>query len=321
MKRLEDLPEFEPPPDMEYRSLGTSGMSVSSVGFGTWSIGGIKWGALDADTALNALHRALDKGINLFDTSSVYGRGRSEKLLGRVASERRDEMIIAGKGGVRVDADGKLYTDTRPAALQTDIDQSRERLRTETIDLYQLQWPPENGLSPGSLDKLEEFLDKGVVRALGVCHFPASYLEKIQEHLQLDCVQYRFNLLEPDRFERERKYCVDQNIDILACTPLAKGLLTGKHGAIPDFYDHDNRRGDLLFEPDRFQYHLDTVNALMEVSEEIKKPASGIALNWVHNQPGIKAALAGMKTAEQVDQNIYGAGWELPENFDEQLDR
>jgi len=318
IQRIEEEPEFEPRPEMTYRSIGESGIRVSVIGYGTWSIGGIKWGPTDDDLSMKALHRALDHGINLFDTSSMYGRGRSERLLGNVARERREEMVIATKGGVRIRSDGSLYCDTRPETLQEDLDRSRERLDTDTIDLYQIQWPPEDGLSASTLQKVEDLLDRGTIRAFGVCHFPAPALERIRRHLPLATVQLRVNLLEPERFEREHKYCIEHNIDVLSCTPLAKGILTGKHHTRPDLDPIDNRSGDPLFDPDRFSDDRETVEDVVEVAGDLDKPASAVALNWTHQQEGITAALAGMKTVDQVDQNVYAAGWSFSEAVDDE---
>ena len=265
------------------------------------------------------MHHALDQGINLFDTAPVYGGGRSETLLGKMARERRDELVIATKAGLRIQPDGSFYCDTRPDALQEDLDASRKRLQADTIDLLQVHWPPGDGLSSAALSKLDEMRSSGMVRALGVCHFPLRKLRPIQEVLTLDTVQLRFNLLQRQLFEEERSFCREQDIAILSCTSLAKGLLTGKYEQRPSFTDLDNRSGDPLFEPDQFSAHLEHVQQVLDVAEDVEQPASAVALNWTHHQPGITSALAGMKTREQVDQNVRAVGWELSEDQMETL--
>ncbi len=318
MQTIADLDEFEEAPDMAYRRLGREEIRVSAIGYGTWSVGGIKWGETDADEALAAMHHALDHGVNLFDTAPVYGRGRSETLLGSVAQDRRDEMVIATKAGLRIQTDGSFYCDTRPEALQEDLDGSRERLRTDTIDIFQIHWPPEDGLSDATLKKLDELVSDGPVRSIGVCHFPLRLLGPVQDALPLDTVQLRFNMLQTDLFQDELTFCQEKNISVLSCTSLGKGILTGKHEECPEYPELDNRRGDPLFDPERFPEYQETVERVLEVSEEVSQPASAVALNWTHRQPGITTALAGMKTKEQVEQNVRGGDW-VPSEAEEEL--
>ncbi len=313
MKQIEELQEFDDTPDMAYRTLAPSGLRVSVIGFGTWAVGGIKWGETDPEEALEVMHHALDRGINLFDTAPVYGRGRSETLLGKVAEERRDELVIATKAGLRIRRDGSFCCDTRPEALQEDLDRSRTRLQSDTIDLLQVHWPPEEGLSSAALSKLDDMRNSGMVRALGVCHFPLRKLRSVQDMLPLDTVQLRFNMLQTDLFEEERSFCRNQDLPILSCTSLGKGLLTGKYEQRPHFPELDNRHGDPLFDPDQFPLHLEHLEQVLEVAEDVEKPASAVTLNWTHQQSGITSALAGMKTREQVDQNVQAVDWELSE--------
>ncbi len=313
------MPGFQPTPDMTYSRLGRTDLEVSTVGLGCWTLGGIKWGPVKEDDAIAAIHEGLDRGINFFDTSPVYGKGQSEIRLSRVAEERRDEMIIATKGGLRIDRDGSYYTNYEPSAILEEFDASRERLGTDVIDLYQLHWPPESQTVDGAWNRLLDLHRDGAVRALGICHFPLGDIRRLRELGGLDAVQVRYNMIQRNAEEKLIPYCRKHGISVLTCTSLAKGLLTAKYDQRPSFEEWDNRHEDPLFEEDQFDMYQSFARDLDKIARDLDVPTGALSLAWTRSRPGVTSALAGARTDQQVQENAIGGGLELEEKHQKQL--
>src|SRR5438045_4332207 len=230
---------------MKYRELGRTGWRVSESSFGAWAIGGT-WGNVDDRDSLAALHRAVDLGVNFFDTADVYGDGRSERLLARLKRERSEEIIIATKAGRRLEP--HVASGYTPENLFTFIDRSLQNLETDTLDLLQLHCPPTQiYYNPQLFEALDDFVKQGKIRYYGVS------VEKVEEALKaiefpnVQTVQIIFNCFRRRPadlfFERAKK----KRVGILARVPLASGMLSGKLTRESQFEKDDhrnfNRRG------------------------------------------------------------------------------
>ena len=224
---------------MQYRPLGRTGFSVSTISFGAWAIGGT-WGPVDDDESMAALHAALDAGVNFFDTADVYGDGRSERLLARLRRERREPFYVATKAGRRLDphtADG--YTK---ANLTAFVERSLRNLETEAIDLLQLHSPPTDVYyRPEVFGALDDLVRDGKVRYYGVS------VERVEEALKaiefpgVQSVQIIFNMFRQRPIERFFPEAVRRQVGILARLPLASGMLTGKLTRASTFAADDHR--------------------------------------------------------------------------------
>src|SRR5438105_8674864 len=177
---------------MKYRELGRTGLKVSEISFGAWAIGG-SWGDVDDRESLAALHRALDLGVNFFDTADVYGDGRSERLLARLKRERSEEIIIATKAGRRLEP--HVASGYNRENLSAFIDRSLQNLETDALDLLQLHCPPtEAYYDPQLFEALDDFVKQGKIRYYGVS------VEKVEEALKaiefpnVHTVQIIFNI-------------------------------------------------------------------------------------------------------------------------------
>lgn len=290
---------------MEYTTLGSSDLRVSKVGLGTWQFGTEAWG-FGADfserDALAAVEKALELEINLIDTAEVYGEGRSEELVGRAIKGKRDRVVIATKV-----SGGHL----RAQDLIKACEGSLKRLGIETIDLYQIHWPSAYVPLEETMAALERLIDQGKVRYAGVSNFPVPLLKEAQRHFKHKIVanQVRYNLLQRDSEKELLPYCREQGITLIAYSPLAQGLLTGK-------YDEQNqpsdrvREGNPLFRGENLRQTLGVVSVLKEIGAAHGKSPAQVALRWLIDREGV-VAIPGAKRPEQVEANAGALGWPL----------
>lgn len=290
---------------MEYTNLGKSDLVVSKIGLGTWQFGDKDWGwgtEYGEDEALTTIHRALDLGINFIDTAEVYGDGISEAVVGKAIQDRRDEVIIATKvwgGHLR-------HEDVLQAAGG-----SLRRLGIETIDLYQIHWPSYYVPLEETMEALQKLVEQGKVRYIGVSSFSVPLLREAQLHLKSAIIsnQVRYNLLQREIEKEILPYCRREGIAVIAYSPLAQGLLTGKFHE--DFQATDGiRKANPLFNSKNLGQALKVVKVLGEIAANRGKTIAQVALNWLIQQRGV-VAIPGAKRPEQIEENAGACGWKL----------
>ena len=224
---------------MNYRELGRTGWRVSTVSFGAWAIGSA-WGAVDSGESLRALHRAVDLGVNFFDTADVYGDGHSERLLAQLKRERDEEIIVATKAGRRLDphiADGYNAEN-----LSQFIERSLKNLAVEALDLLQLHCPPtEVYYRPEVFAALDEFVKQGKIRYYGVSVEHVEEALKAIEFPNVQSVQIIFNIFRQRPADLLFDKAKQRQVGILARLPLSSGMLTGKLNAQSQFAPDDHR--------------------------------------------------------------------------------
>ncbi|PTT78035.1 aldo/keto reductase [Pelomonas sp. HMWF004] len=297
---------------MIYRPLGRTGWHISAISFGAWAIGGT-WGQTDDSAAMAALHRALDRGVNFFDTADVYGDGHSERLLARLRRERpNDSFYIATKAGRRLDphvAEG--YRDLRPF-----IGRSLQNLDAEAIDLLQLHCPPSAVYGmPEVFSALDDLVREGKLRHYGVS------VERIDEALAalnypaVQSVQIIYNLFRQRPAEAFLPAAQAAQVGVLARLPLSSGMLSGKFTRDSHFGADDhrgfNRQGEAFDKGETFS-GVDFEQGLAAV-EELRALLPGgvslarLALRWILMNEAVTAAIPGGRTPAQVDENVSAA--------------
>ena len=298
---------------MQYRPLGRTGWNVSTISFGAWAIGGA-WGPVDEAAAIDALHAALDLGINFFDTADVYGDGASERLLARLRRERTEAFHVATKAGRRLDphtADGYTY-----ANLARFVERSLVNLETDCLDLVQLHSPPwDVYYRPEVFGALDRLVEEGKVRYYGVS------VEKVEEALKaiefpgVQSVQIIFNLFRQrpaDHFFAEAKR---RQVGILARLPLSSGMLTGKLRKESSFATDDHRaynRHEERFDRSKtfsgvdYDLSLELVDALRPLIPS-EQSLSQFALRWVTMFDAVTCAIPGARRRAQVEENAAAA--------------
>jgi aryl-alcohol dehydrogenase-like predicted oxidoreductase len=298
---------------MQYRELGRTGWKVSTISFGAWAIGGT-WGNVKDEESLGALHRALDLGVNFFDTADVYGDGRSEQLLARLRKERRESFYVATKAGRRLDphiASG--YTKENLTAF---LERSLKNLEVEAIDLLQLHCPPtEVFYMPEVIDILDGFVKEGKLRYYGVSVEKVEEALKAIEYPNIQTVQIIFNIFRQRPMDLFFGEAQRRKIGILARVPLSSGMLTGKMSRLSTFSEDDhrqfNRQGESFDRGETFS-GLDYETGLQAV-EELRAliPANmtmaQMALRWILMSPAVTCAIPGAKRPAQVEENVQAA--------------
>jgi aryl-alcohol dehydrogenase-like predicted oxidoreductase len=298
---------------MEYRELGRTGWHVSTISFGAWAIGGT-WGPVDDRESMAALHRALDLGVNFFDTADVYGDGLSERLLARLRKERREEFHIATKAGRRLDP--HTASGYNRQNLTSFVDRSLKNLETETLDLLQLHCPPtEVYYMPEVFDILDDLTKLGKVRHYGVSVEKVEEAQKAIEYPAVQSVQIIFNVLRQRPAELFFKEAQRRRVGILARVPLASGLLTGKFTRSSTFAPDDHRafnrhgesfdRGETFSGLD-FDIGLQAVDALRPLVPPGQTMAQ-MALRWILMFSAVTCAIPGAKRPNQVEENVRAA--------------
>jgi aryl-alcohol dehydrogenase-like predicted oxidoreductase len=298
---------------MNYRTLGRTGWQISDIGFGAWAIGG-SWGVVDDNESMATLHRALDLGVNFFDTADVYGDGRSERLLARLRKERREPFYIVTKAGRRLSphvADGY-----NKANLTAFIERSLQNLETETIDLVQLHCPPTDVYyRPEVFGALDDLVKAGKLRHYGVSVERVEEALKAIEYPGVQSVQIIFNIVRQRPADLFFARAQARGVGILARLPLSSGLLTGKITRASTFATDDHRnfnRAGAAFDKGETFSGLD-FDLQLALVEQITPLVPGgmtlaqMALRWILDHPAVTAAIPGGRRPTQIEENAHAS--------------
>ena len=295
---------------MQYRTLGRTGLRVSDIGFGAMTIGGEIFGATDDQESLRALHHALDLGMNFIDTADAYGRGHSEELIAQILKTRRQDVVLATKGGNQFTVRQGLR-NFDPDYITSALEASLKRLQIDTIDLYQLHNPSQEVMRRGEIfDRLDRCKREGKIRFYGVS------LEKTEDGLvaidtgKPDTLQVVYNILHQDPEEKLFPLAQKENIGILARVPLERGVLSGRFKSTTDFAQKDWRRG-VFPEEGLAQTHAAVEKLEFLVKGEVLNLAQA-ALRFILSHPAVSTVIPGIRTVRQVEDNVVVSGKELP---------
>lgn len=297
---------------MELRPLGNTSLRVSPVALGCWPIAGMtSSGANDADS-LATIRACFDLGVNFLDTAYCYGAsGQSERLIARAIAGRREEVVIASKGGIHWSPELAQRRDGRPETLRRECDESLRRLQTDHIDLYYLHAPDPSIPIAESAAALRALLEAGKVRSVGVSNVSLAQLEAFAAECPLAAFQPPYNLLMRDIERDTLAWCRRRNVAVLAYWPLMKGLLTGKFARDHQFAAGDGRLKYPMFQGEEWRKNQDFVDELRAIAADAGRTVSQVAVNWTIHQPGITGALCGAKRPDQIRDSAGAMGWRL----------
>jgi aryl-alcohol dehydrogenase-like predicted oxidoreductase len=297
---------------MQYRRLGATDLTVSEIGFGGWAMGKWLWGDdVEDSQTVAAVHRALDLGINFFDTAAVYGDGHGERILGQALGPRRAEVVVATKCGRVCDSEGTLYNDSRPASIRRECEQSLRNLQTDVIDLYQVHWPDEQAPLEDTMAALMALRDEGKVRHLGCSNFSVLQMERMRAAGDLVSLQPPYSLLRRGLEAQILPFCRSHNLAVLCYSPLQRGLLTGKYRPGAAFPATDSRSRDPLFGDEKLVQIAAAVDEMAAMAAAYGKTPGQMAVAWVLSQPGVTVALWGAKRPDQIEECDGATGWTL----------
>jgi len=306
---------------MKQIRLGRSELHVSRIAFGTWQLGG-DWGATDEDAAIRAIRHALDRGINLFDTAQGYGFGASERLLARaLEGYRRDDVVIATKGGLRSLGGAAVERDASPESIRAGVDDSLRALGTDHVDLLQVHWPDPRTPFAATAGALAELVAAGKVRHVGVSNFSAEQMEEFSATLPVETLQPPYHLFHRDIEATVLPYTKAHDIGVLVYGPLAHGLLSGHISADARFPDGDWRSHSTDFQGDAFARNLRVVAALEQLAnDELGVPVSRLAVAWALANPAVHVAIIGTRNERHVDDAIAAVDLELSDDVLRRVD-
>jgi myo-inositol catabolism protein IolS len=313
---------------MEHRAFGQTGLEVSAIGFGCWEVGG-GYGQVDETEFARAVGRALDLGVNCFDTAEGYGMGASERALGQALGSRRDEAIVVSKFGMNY-RDKPNLRDSSRARVVASIDKSLKNLGTDWIDVYLVHWPDRETPFEETMAALDEIVEEGKVRFVGLSNFKPDEIEACMNARRVDVVQYGWNMFDRRMQNDVFPYCEEHGIGVMAYGSLAFGLLTGTFTEDMDFGGGDwrSRQGkmgsirlfDALFGPESFPRNVRAVEELKGIAARYGKSLPQLALRWAISNPVVSTALVGCRTVAEVEDNVGAVDWSIADDDFAEID-
>jgi len=293
---------------MEYKQLGSSSLVLSRLSFGCEPLGGTDWGELNEQELARAVAIALERGINFFDTADVYGLGRSEEELAKLLGPKRHQVVIATKGGMRwytkAGKRAQIVKDSSPAYIQQAVEASLRRLQLDIIPLYQIHWPDPETAIEATVETLFELQHQQKIQHIGCSNFDVALLEKAQRVAPISSVQVPYNYINRAIEQELLPYCAENNISVLVYSPLARGLLTGKYNEKSSFPLTDRRHRLEEFQGENFKTALSKVEELRHLANDAQMSVSQIALQWLLNSPQVTSVITGIKSSQQILENI-----------------
>lgn len=303
---------------MRTRKLGYSDLYLTTVGLGTWAIGGPwqwGWGPQDDAESIAAIHRALELGINWIDTAPAYGVGHSEEIVGRAIMGRRDEVILATKCGLVWEEGSTTVTGRLTAqSVRAECEASLRRLHVDVIDLYQIHWPNPDEQIEEAWATIADLIREGKVRYAGVSNFSVEQLRRVQAIHPVASLQPPYSMLERGVEEELLPFCAANNIGVIVYSPMQAGLLTGKYtreriAALPDD-DWRKVRSPHFHEP-ALSANLELIEGLRPIAARHGRTLGQLAIAWVLRRPEVTAAIVGARRPSQIEETAPAADWEL----------
>jgi len=298
---------------LEKRRLGGQGPHLTTLGFGTWAIGGpykFGWGPQDDAESIAAIRHGVEAGINWIDTAPVYGIGHSEKVVGRAVRPYAvgEEVYLATKCGrkwVGPRDGGGLVFDLRPESIREECEESLRNLGVERIDLYQFHWPDTETGTPieESWGTMQELVEEGKVRWCGVSNFDVALLERCEKIAHVDSLQPPLSLIDRRARKELIPWCRAHGVGVVAYSPMASGLLSGKYTAsvMQELAEDDWRRRFAPFQEPRLSRNLALVDHLRPIAARLEASLPALAVAWTLAVPGVTSAIVGGRRPEQVD--------------------
>lgn len=298
---------------MEYITLKNTDLRVSRFCMGGCPMGGYNWGKVQEDEFIGAIHRALDVGVNFFDTADTYGLGQSERTLSKGLGSRRNEVIIETKFGVRVGG-GKTVYDNSPEYIEEALDSSLRRLNTDYIDIYLIHY--RDGVTPieDVVGKLTDLREKGKIRYFGLSNITKDGIEELRPYkgLFVNC-QDEFSLACRKNENDLRALQTELDLTPMTWGSLGQGILTGKYDRNSVFGNDDRRSLDIYvnFHGEKLEKNLEIVEVMKKIATKYEKPISAVAIRYILDFLPESVVLCGAKRPEQIIQNAEGTDWSL----------
>jgi len=289
------------------RQLGNSDLHLTPIGFGAWAIGGgnweFAWGPQDDNDSVNAIHRALDLGVNWIDTAAIYGLGHSEEVVAKALKGSSHKPYVFTKCSMRWHDDRTIYRSLKAKSLEEELNASLRRLSVDTIDLYQIHWPnPEEEIEEG-WSALARFKEQGKIRHIGVSNFNVDQMKRAQQIAPITSLQPPYSMLRRAIEQEILPYAKANNIGVINYSPMLSGMLTGKmtRERVASMPQDDWRRRAPEFNEPRLSRNLRLVELLREIGSGHNVEPGVVAVAWTLHHPAITAAIVGGRSPQQVE--------------------
>ena len=301
---------------MQKRKLGFTDLKLTTVGLGTWAIGGpwqFGWGPQDDNEAINAILKAIDLGINWIDTAPIYGCGHSEELLGKALKQTKIRPIIATKCSLLWNEKREKVSCLKPESIRRECEASLKRLGIDEIDLYQMHRPQPHKDIEQAWETMAGLAKEGKVRYIGVSNFNVEQIKRIQPITPVASLQPPYSMLHREVEDELLGYCAKNNIGVIVYSPMERGLLTGRFNrqrlaALPL---DDHRRKEPDFREPRFTATLQLVDELHPIAERNGVTLAQLAISWVLRRREVTAAIVGARRPSQIEETAKAADWKL----------
>jgi aryl-alcohol dehydrogenase-like predicted oxidoreductase len=299
---------------MDFVDIGGTGLRTSRIGLGTWAIGSWMWGGAGDASSIATIRAALDRGITLIDTAPTYGRGHAEEIVGRALAGRRDEAVIATKAGLLWDETGQVWPDATPARLVKQVEDSLRRLRTDRIDIYQLEGTDPQSPIEQTAEALGRLLGAGKIRAIGATDLSPAQMQAFRSVAPLHVVQPLYNLFEREAERDVLPYAARHGLTALTygalCHGLLSGLLSGPLDESAPVAVDDTCRVRATRSPDaayvRVVRRLDAL-----ARERFGKRVAHLAVRWVLDRPGVGVTLWRARRPDQLNRALEALDFQL----------
>jgi aryl-alcohol dehydrogenase-like predicted oxidoreductase len=298
---------------LQKRQLGKSGLEITTVGFGSWAVGGggwsFGWGPQDDEESIAAIRHAVSLGVNWVDTAAIYGLGHSEEVVGRAIQgiPATDRPLIFTKCGLIADRAKPFEVaqrNLRPESIRRECEDSLRRLGVDRIDLYQFHWADETGTPiEDSWGEMSRLVQEGKIRAAGVSNFTVALLERCEKVRHVDSLQPPFSLIRRDSGAELIPWCAEHGTGVIVYSPMQAGLLTDTFDAarVAKLAEDDWRRRTKEFQEPNLSRNLALRDALRPIAARHNASIAATAVAWTLHWPGVTGAIVGARAPKQVE--------------------
>ena len=311
---------------MQTRKLGWTDLNLTTIGYGSWALGGgdwlWSWGPQDDQASVATILRAMELGVNWIDTAPVYGLGHSEEVVGIALKKLPRRPILATKCSLVWDSIKKVSARLKKESVRTEINASLRRLGVDEIDLYQMHWPnPDEDIEEG-WSAMADLVKEGKVRYIGASNFSVEQLKRIQPIHRIASLQPPYSMLKRDIESDLLGYCAANQIGVVVYSPIQKGLLTGKfQDRLGHLTTDDHRLNDPDFQDPRLKVHLELVEQLRPIAAKHGKSVAQLAIAWVLLRLEVTSAIVGARQPSQIEETVVAGEWVLTEEDNQLLDK
>jgi len=301
---------------VQIRNLGNTDLELTTVGLGTWAMGGpwqFGWGPQDDDEAGASILTAIETGINWIDTAPAYGLGHSEELVGKALRQMSEKPLIATKCGLLWNKKKEKINYLKRESIRDECHASLKRLGIEVIDLYQMHRPDPDEDIEEAWEEMARLSAEGKVRYLGVSNFNVEQIKRVRKIHPVASLQPPYSMLRRGVEDELLDYCARNNIGVVSYSPMQRGLLTGKFSAerLAGLPLDDHRRRNPDFQEPRFSAALELVEHLKEIAASNGRTCAQLAISWVLRRPEVTAAIVGARNPWQITETAPASDWDL----------